>query len=113
MSNSAVLHALSSAFAAAAASLSASAEKEEALAPSAGKPSKPAKAVAPAVPSISVGQVKEELTKVIKAKGKDAAIALLQAHGANKLSEVKPEEYAAVISEAAAALAPASDEDDI
>lgn len=40
------------------------------------------------------------ITAVSKAKGRDAAVALLAAFGAKNLKEVKPEDYAALIAKA-------------
>ena len=41
------------------------------------------------------------ITALSKAKGRDAAVALLKAFSANNLKEVKPEDYAALIAKAA------------
>ena len=44
------------------------------------------------------------ITALSKTKGRDAAVALLKKFGASKLPEVKPEDFAAIVAEAKAAM---------
>lgn len=50
-------------------------------------------------PEYTIEQVRAAFTKYAKTNGKDAAKALLEKHGAAKVTELKPEDYAAVMKE--------------
>ncbi len=50
-------------------------------------------------PAYTIEQVRAAFTKFAKQNGKDAAKALLEKHGAGKVTELKPEDYAAVMKE--------------
>ena len=52
-------------------------------------------------PVYSYQDAANAITALSKAKGRDAAVALLKAFSANNLKEVKPEDYAALIAKAA------------
>lgn len=50
-------------------------------------------------PAYTIEQVRAAFTKYAKTNGKDAAKALLEKHGAAKVTELKPEDYTAVMKE--------------
>lgn len=50
-------------------------------------------------PEYTIEQVRAAFTKYAKTNGKDAAKALLEKHSAAKVTELKPEDYAAVMKE--------------
>lgn len=50
-------------------------------------------------PAYTIEQVRAAFTKYAKTNGKDAAKALLEKHGAAKVTELKPEDYTSVMKE--------------
>lgn len=55
-------------------------------------------------PAVSYKEAAEAVTKLSRTKGRDAAIAVLKSFGADKLPDVKPEQFAAVVAACQAAL---------
>lgn len=77
-------------------------EAKEAPAPAAAEPEKPEKEAAPPDPGkkYSYEDVRGVLADLSANGNRDAARSLILKHGANKLSEINPSEYAAIIAEA-------------
>ena len=55
-------------------------------------------------PVVTYKEAAEAVTKLSRTKGRDAAIAVLKSFGADKLPDVKPEQFAAVVAACQAAL---------
>lgn len=55
-------------------------------------------------PAVTYKEAAEAVTKLSRTKGRDAAIAVLKSFGADKLPDVKPEQFAAVVAACQAAL---------
>ena len=55
-------------------------------------------------PAVTYKDAAEVVTKLSRTKGRDAAIAVLKSFGAEKLPDVKPEDFAAVVAACQAAL---------
>lgn len=53
-------------------------------------------------PEVTYQDAAAAITQLSKAKGRDAAVALLKKFGASKLPEVKPEDFAAIVADATA-----------
>lgn len=74
--------------------------------------SQPVESAAPApqastaadAPVVTYKEAAEAVTKLSRTKGRDAAIAVLKSFGADKLPDVKPEQFAAVVAACQAAL---------
>lgn len=74
--------------------------------------SQPVESAAPApqastaadAPVVTYKEAAEAVTKLSRTKGRDAAIAVLKSFGAEKLPDVKPEQFAAVVAACQAAL---------
>lgn len=77
--------------------------KEVAAAP-VEKPAKTSKSTPAADPAVTYKEAAEAVTKLSRTKGRDAAIAVLKSFGADKLPDVKPEDFAAVVAACQAAL---------
>ena len=89
------------------------AEVEQAAVPekTADASSQPVESAAPAPqastaadPAVTYKEAAEAVTKLSRTKGRDAAIAVLKSFGADKLPDVKPEDFAAVVAACQAAL---------
>lgn len=89
------------------------AEAETAAAPekTADASSQPVESAAPAPqastaadPAVTYKEAAEAVTKLSRTKGRDAAIAVLKSFGADKLPDVKTEDFAAVVAACQAAL---------
>jgi antitoxin (DNA-binding transcriptional repressor) of toxin-antitoxin stability system len=79
--------------------------KVEAAAPAA-EPEQPAATpAAEAAPAIAIADVNAAIIGLAKAKGRDAAVAVLKEFGVAKAPELKPEQYAAVVAAAQKAMA--------
>lgn len=89
------------------------AEVEQAAAPekTADASSQPVESAAPAPqastaadPAVTYKEAAEAVTKLSRTKGRDAAIAVLKSFGADKLPDVKTEDFAAVVAACQAAM---------
>lgn len=78
----------------------ASAQAQEATAPAATTVASPSE---PEAPQIDVEQVKAAIMALAKAKGREAAVAVLSAFGAAKVPDLKPSQYAEVLEASAKA----------
>lgn len=66
------------------------------------EPKEEAAPVADDAPEATYQDAAAAITALSKAKGRDAAVALLKKFGASKLPEVKPEDFATIVADATA-----------